>query len=135
MQMNLECDYAIRIVDVIANANARIDAKTISERSCVSLRFSLKILHKLVTNGIVVSFMGTNGGYELAKSPSDISLYDIVCIIDGEYHFNRCIDDNYICSRHGKDKQCQFHNIYCQITNYTVEKLKSYTFDMFLDTK
>lgn len=135
MQMNLECDYAIRIVDVIANAQTRIDAKTISERSYVSLRFSLKILHKLVTNGIVVSFMGTNGGYELAKSPKDISLYDIVYVIDGEYRFNRCIDDDYICSRHGKDKLCQFHNIYCEITDYTVKKLKSYTFDMFLDTK
>lgn len=133
--MNLECDYAIRIVDVIANAQTRIDAKTISERSCVSLRFSLKILHKLVTNGMVVSFMGTNGGYELAKPAKEITLYDIVCIIDGEYRFNRCIDSDYVCTRRGKEKICPFHDIYCDITKYTIDKLKSYTFDMFLDTK
>jgi len=131
--MNLECDYAIRIVDVIANAENRIDAKTIAERSCVSLRFSLKILRKLVMNGIVVSFMGTNGGYELGKSPKDISLYDIICIIDGNYQFNRCVNDSYICTRRGKEKSCPFHNIYCEITKDTIKKLKSYTFDMFIN--
>lgn len=133
MQMNLECDYAIRIVYILANANTRLDAKTISEKSCVSLRFSLKILRKLVMNDIVISFMGINGGYELAKKPSEITLYDIISIIDGTYLFNRCVDANYICSRTGKDKDCSFHRIFCTITDEVSNTLKSYTFDRFIE--
>ena len=49
MNLTLEADYAIRIVNCLATTKKRLDAKTISEQSCVSLRFSLKILRKLVT--------------------------------------------------------------------------------------
>lgn len=132
MQMNLESDYAIRIVFTIANANGRIDAKTISKRIGVSLRFSLKILRKLVMNDIVISFMGTNGGYELAKSPKDINLYDVICAIDGEYYFNRCVNDDYICSRMGEGR-CKFNKVFDEISKDTIIKLKSYTFDMFIN--
>lgn len=132
MQMNLESDYAIRIVFTVANANGRIDAKTISERSAVSLRFSLKILRKLVMNDIIISFMGTTGGYELARSPKEISLYDVIRAIDGEYYFNRCVDDEYVCSRMGESR-CKFNKVFDEITEDTIVKLKSYTFDMFID--
>jgi Rrf2 family protein len=130
--MNLECDYAIRIVYVIANANGRIDAKTISERSCVSLRFSLKILRKLVMEGIVISYMGTNGGYELAKPTKDITLYDVISAIGGEYYFNRCVDSTYNCSRMNGER-CQFSKIFNRITADTVNVLKSHTFDTFVE--
>lgn len=133
MQMNLECDYAIRIVYVLANAGTRLDAKTISERSCVSLRFSLKILRKLVMNGIVVSFIGINGGYELAKKTNDISLYDVISAIDGEYHFNRCVEEDYICSRTGIEKDCDFHKIFCKISEEVSKTLKESTFDKFIN--
>lgn len=133
MKMNLECDYAIRIVYVLANSKFRVDAKTISEKSCVTLRFSLKILRKLVIKGIVISFMGVNGGYELARNPSEITLYDVITAIDGEYYFNRCVNDEYVCSRTGLDKDCCFHKIFCAITNDVAKVLQSHTFDEFIE--
>lgn len=48
MHITLEADYAIRIVQVLAQNQRRLDAKTISEMTGVTLRFSLKILRKLV---------------------------------------------------------------------------------------
>ena len=133
MQLNLETDYAIRIVYVIANANGRIDAKNIAKNSCVSLKFSLKILRKLVMSGIVISYMGTNGGYELAKDPKDISIYDIIEVIEGKYQFNRCVDYEYICSRTGQEKDCPFDRIFCRMTNEVSTQLKTYTFDKFIN--
>lgn len=44
MHITLEADYAIRIVQVLAQNQRRLDAKTISEMTGVTLRFSLKIL-------------------------------------------------------------------------------------------
>ena len=46
-----------------------MDAKKISSEANVTLRFSLKILGKLVAGGVVKSFKGTQGGYELAREP------------------------------------------------------------------
>jgi len=59
MHITLEADYAVRIVACLANHNTRLDAKTISDKTCVSLRFALKILRKLVSSKIVKSFKGT----------------------------------------------------------------------------
>ena len=62
MHITLESDYAVRIVSCLTTANKRLDAKTIAERTCVTLRFALKILRKLVAGGIVKSYKGTQGG-------------------------------------------------------------------------
>ncbi|MDD7646743.1 MAG: Rrf2 family transcriptional regulator, partial [Ruminococcus bromii] len=52
MHMTLEADYAVRIVEFLAVHPERIDAKTISEKTNVTLRFTLKILRTLVADGI-----------------------------------------------------------------------------------
>ena len=53
MHITQESDYAVRIVYCLAKCGTRRDARGISEEMCVTLRFSLKILGKLVSSGIV----------------------------------------------------------------------------------
>lgn len=61
MHITLETDYAVRIVSVLCLDGGRVEAKAISERAVVTLRFALKILRKLVSAGIVRSYKGTQG--------------------------------------------------------------------------
>jgi len=63
MCITQESDYAIRIIYCLANENARCDAGFISTKMGITLRFSLKILGKLVQGGLVNSFKGNKGGY------------------------------------------------------------------------
>ena len=58
MILNLETDYAIRIVHYLAEVGERRDAGKIAEKTGVTLRFSLKILRKLVAAGIIRSYKG-----------------------------------------------------------------------------
>lgn len=131
MHFTLEADYAVRIVHCLAQSKTRLDAKTISERSTVTLRFALKILRKLVEKGIVKSFKGTLGGYELAKEPKEISLKDIIETVEGEYHISRCLSDEYGCNR-GMSGHCCFQKVFGQISDEVQQKLASYTLDMFI---
>ena len=55
MHMTLEADYAVRIVEFLAVSPGRADAKTLSERTSVPQRFTLKILRTLDSDGIVRS--------------------------------------------------------------------------------
>lgn len=130
MHITLEADYAVRIVDCIARSEGRIDAKTISAETCVSLRFALKILRKLVAEGIVKSFKGTQGGYELARKPGEISLKDVIQTVEGKYCLNRCLSDEYACSR-GMSAACRYRRVFESISDEVDKKLASYTFDMF----
>lgn len=131
MNMTLEADYAVRIVGCLCEAGKRLDANSISERTVVSLRFALKILRKLVAAGIVVSFKGTQGGYELAKKPNEISMKDVVEAIDGKYAISKCLTNNYECSR-GMTGRCGYQRVFVEISQMVDKKLSEYTFDKFM---
>lgn len=129
MHITLESDYAVRIVGCLADSQTRLDAKTISSETSVTLRFALKILRKLVANGIVKSFKGTYGGYELAKDPTEISLKDVIETVEGKYHLSRCLSEEYDCDM--GTSCCRFRRVFDQISADVEKKLESYTFDMF----
>lgn len=140
MHITLETDYAIRIVDLLARGKtvktdgksvcARMDAKTISEKTGVPLRFSLKILRKLVGGQIVRSFKGIYGGYELVRLPSEISLYDVVEIAEGDYRFSRCLDADYDCSNKNAERPpCAYRKVFGEISEIVRSELKQRTFD------
>ena len=71
MHITLESDYAVRIVYCLAQNGGRMEAAAIAEQTGVTLRFSLKILRKLVAGELVKSYKGAGGGYELAKDPKE----------------------------------------------------------------
>lgn len=132
MHITLETDYAIRIVDCLARSSGRVGAKTISEKAHVTLRFSLKILRKLVSSGIVRSFKGAQGGYELAKNAADITVYDILETIEGPYVLNRCLLDNNVCTR-VPDKKCPYHYLFEHISGKVQAELKLVTISSIVD--
>lgn len=124
MHITLETDYAVRIVDTLARNPGRIGAKAIAEKACVTLRFSLKILRKLVASGIVRSYKGAQGGYELARPADEISLNDILETIEGPYVLNRCLYGDYECTRL-PEKNCPYHKIFADISEQMQQKLKN----------
>lgn len=131
MYITLETDYAIRIVSCLATEKRRLDAKTIAEKTCVTLRFALKILRKLVAGGIVNSYKGIQGGYDLAKSASEITLCDIVEIIEGTYKFSRCLDEVTPCSR-GMSGNCCYQKAFGEISEAVRKMLLKYNIDDLL---
>jgi len=130
MNITLESDYAIRIVGTLCNSGKRLDAKTISEKTAVSLRFALKILRKLVAAKIVVSFKGTLGGYELARPAANITLKDVIEAIEGKLVVSKCLTESYECSR-GMSGKCGYQKVFTEISLLVNEKLSEYTFDKF----
>lgn len=119
MHITLESDYAVRIVQCLARNGERMDARRIAEETGVTLRFSLKILRKLVTGGLVSSFKGTKGGYELARAPKEISLCDVIETVEGPYSLARCLSETgYRCNRNVEvcGTTCKFQQIYAEIS-------------------
>ncbi len=131
MCLTLESDYAVRIIGCLSAEPKRIDAKNIAERTGVSLRFSLKILRKLVSAGLVKSYKGMQGGYELAKTPAEITLKDVIECVEGSYYLNRCHEDDFVCTR-GAKGSCRYQQVYNEITELVSKKLESYTFEDLL---
>ena len=128
MHITLEADYAVRIVYCLAANQKRMDAKHISEETGVTLRFSLKILRKLVAAGLIRSFKGTQGGYEIARPLKEISLNDVIETIEGPYVLNRCVQGDFVCSR-AKVKPCSFQKVFGEISRDVQKRLSEVTFE------
>lgn len=137
MHITLETDYAIRIVDALAKEAARenesfrgcIDAGTIADRTEVPLRFALKILRKLVSGGIVKSYKGVYGGYQLISELGELSIYDVMEIVEGEYHFSRCLSEGYNCNCESDGLPCNYRGVFGEVTEMVKDYLKKQTFD------
>ena len=133
MHITQETDYAVRIVYCLANSEGRKDARTISEEMGVTLRFSLKILHKLVGSGIVKSYKGSKGGYELARPAGEVNLKQVIEAIEGNYALAKCIDPDYCCE--WKESMtpgvCSFRREFARISQRVNEELEKVTFDKF----
>lgn len=132
MRITQEADYAVRIVDCLAKYKKRLDAGKISEITGVTLRFTLKILRKLGISGIVVSFKGVGGGYELARDPSDINLRQVIEAVDGEIAISKCLCEENSCKHtdHAENNYCNcyYHNIFAEVSKTIKDKFESINF-------
>lgn len=135
MHITLEADYGIRMMVYMARAGKRVDAKTISENAEVTLRFALKILRKFAANGIVKSFKGMQGGYELARSAEAITLKDIVETVEGTYYFSRCLNPESGCNRSGTVEchgPCKAQAVFDDISALVRDRLETVTLAQLL---
>ncbi len=123
MRITSESDYALRIITAMSRRNGVTDAKTLSEETHVTLRFTLKILNKLVSGGIVDSFKGAKGGYKLRLSPDDITLKMVIELIDGPIAIVRCLDSEECCSLNQDKTACEYHHIFDYISIDLAAKL------------
>lgn len=131
MYITQEADYAVRIVHCLAKNGGRRDARTISEEVNVTLRFSLKILGKLSAAGIVNSFKGNRGGYELARPAAEITLKDVLQAVEGPYAMSRCLNEGE-CNR-GVYSQCAAQKAFSRISDSINAQLAAVDFASILE--
>lgn len=107
-------------------------ATEISDELKVPKEFVSKVLQVLTESGIVGSKKGKNGGFYLARRPSNIRLIDIVEAIDGKDLLNHCVLGFPGCSN---DAPCPVHDkwgklrdeAYKMLSEETLEQLKEKT--------
>jgi len=127
MRITSESDYALRIITALARHTEVVDAKTLSDETSVTLRFALKILHKLVTEGIVDSYKGVKGGYLLKLKPQEITLLRVIELIDGPIAIVRCLESAEGCTLNNDKTACIYHHIFNTISADVAKRLSSIT--------
>ncbi len=128
-----EADGALRIAWLLGKTDALTDAGSIAAQTSLSPKFALKILRKLSLGGIVTAQRGKNGGYRLAKEPENISVRELIELLDGPIAINRCCDASYCCSRMGYEKSgCSFHCLFVAASERLAQDLDRVTLDVML---
>ncbi|MEZ0383762.1 RrF2 family transcriptional regulator [Mycobacterium sp. pW045] len=85
MRMSAKAEYAVRAMVQLATADAGTLVKTddIAAAQGIPPQFLVDILSDLRTDRLVRSQRGRDGGYELARAASEISVADVLRCIDG----------------------------------------------------
>ena len=86
-------DYALRaMMNLAKHYNGElVSARKVSHEEDISYPVACKLLQKLHKAKLVESCMGANGGFQLSRKPSKISLMEIIKAIQGPIRLNRCL--------------------------------------------
>lgn len=122
-----KCKYAIRALQYLAKnkeEDRTIMSSEIAEKEGIPKKFLEAILHELKNNRLLTSKRGSNGGYKLIKDPNEITLTEIIRIIDGPIALLPCVSLNYYSSCDGCDeKNCSIKGVFEQVRDRTLELL------------
>lgn len=133
MRITQEGDYALRVVRYLYKYGngGRVEAKVISEKENIPLRFLLKLLRKLTAAGIIRSYRGTGGGYSIARSPRDVSIRAVIEAIEGPITVNRCLLDPAACNLN-RAGHCDIHRALGKIQKSLLADLEDANFESIL---
>ena len=122
MQITRQADYAVRAVLYLAGREQteRVTTAEIGRAQQIPLTFLAKIIAQLSTAGIVRSTRGSHGGVTLALPPVEVSLLDIVEVIDGPVVLNDCVADRSLCLM---GDNCPVHSVWCSAQAELVDRL------------
>jgi len=128
------CKYAVRSVIYLAlnqEEGKKIGIKQISKDLDIPTPFLGKILQTLAKQKMLLSNKGPHGGFSLAVDAQDITLLDIVKIIDGLDVFDNCLIGMNTCkSAHDNNRPCPVHDQFCELRSKMFKLFKDETIGM-----
>jgi Rrf2 family protein len=132
MQITRQADYAVRAVLYLAQLgpDRRAATSQIAEEQQIPPSFLAKIVSQLSVAGLLQTSRGARGGVSLARTPDEISLLEVVEAIDGPILLNECVASDGICIF---GDTCPMRPIWCHAQSELVTRLRTTTFDSFLD--
>jgi Rrf2 family protein len=73
--------------------------REIADRQEISEKYLWQLINPLKMAGLVGSQRGAHGGYTLGRAPENISLKEILQVLEGSLCLVNCVDDPSFCER------------------------------------
>lgn len=95
MSLSQKCQYAVRAILELAKRHGQgaVSAGEIAASQAIPQRFLEIILNELKPTGLVESRRGVQGGYYLTRDPQEITVGEVIRLIEGPLDPVRCGGD------------------------------------------
>lgn len=130
MKLSVKVEYACRVLAQLARVHGSKELSHIEALATVEkipANYLAQILTELRNGGLIVSRRGKLGGYALAREPGEVTLYDIVKVIDPDMLEFRTNRDGFSGERVGA--------IWQEVQRALTKKTREFTLDMFVEEK
>ena len=126
MKLSTKGRYGVRLMFDLAMHYGKgpIFLKEIAERQGMSEKYLWQLIPPLKQAGLVTSTRGAHGGYELSKSPDQMTVREIVSAVEGPLSLVDCVGDPSICAR--KDA-CVVNGVWSEISAKLIQAMEVIT--------
>ena len=126
MKISTKGRYGLRtLMDVaVHQAKGPVNLNDIAERQGISAKYLWQIVNLLKTAGFVRGTRGPKGGYVLLRDPADITLLDVIQVLEGPVSLVECVDDPDVCSR---VENCVAHSVWEEVSGAIRAALRKIT--------
>jgi Rrf2 family protein len=84
VRVSAKVDYALRAtIELAAAAPEQVKGERLAAAQSIPHKFLENILADLRNGGIVASQRGAEGGYRLARRPEEITIADVIRVVEG----------------------------------------------------
>ena len=99
LRLGKKADYGLIALRHLAaqRLRASCSAKEIAQTYGMPAELVAKVLQKLAKIGLLASQHGTNGGYALARNPSQINAFEVIRALEGPLFITSCVTDRSEC--------------------------------------
>jgi Rrf2 family protein len=132
MKISKASDYGASMMLYIAKqARGRpVPVTEIANNISVSVKYLEQLLIPLKKTGYVKSVRGPKGGFLLAKDPKDITIADIVIVLETETDLVPCLANPAVCSLSG---DCLTRGVWHHTSQAMFDALKSHTLSSLVE--
>jgi Rrf2 family protein len=102
----------------------------IARRVDVSVKYLEQLIIPLKKADYVKSLRGAKGGHMLSRAPDEITVGEIVDVLEGGINLTDCVGNPKVCEKH---KNCLTRSIWEEATKAIYEKLNSITLAEIID--
>ena len=121
MQFNVTTDYAIRTVLYLGQCKKRASTTEIAKEMGIPRGYLEKVLTKVKKAEYISANLGTKGGYSLNKSLKEITMGDVIRIMENTTTIKRCLEQDNFCNRNAADF-CAVRKYYVRVQKELEEK-------------
>ncbi len=129
--LSKKCKYAIHALVYLAERYQQgpVHIQDIAESQHIPKKFLEAILLELKNSKILHSKKGKGGGYYLYKSPEDVSLVEIIRLMEGAISLLPCVSINYYepCEECRDEKTCGIRDAFSIVRDETLRVLSGST--------
>ena len=131
MKLSTRARYGVRLMVALAfnYDKGPVLLKDVAKGENISEKYLSLIVIPLRRIGLVNSIRGAHGGYLLAKNPSQITMKEIIDVLEGDCSLVDCVRNPSTCPR---VPICASHDIWEIIGEKISETLNSVTLDMLV---
>ena len=101
MKLSTRGRYGIQTMyDLAVNAdNGPQSIKAIAERGAMPEAYLEQLIAVLKRSGLVISTRGAQGGYILVRKPSEITVGDVLRVLEGDLSLVDCLSEEEVCGK------------------------------------